>query len=63
MYEHKFIDTKDGSVFPLIPDYENCFLDNPVRFKDCMSKIDYLHQSCHNRVHGIEEKIPSTSLL
>ena len=49
------IDTKDGSQYPIIPDCESCSLNNHNRFKDCMSKIDYVHQSCHNKIHNLEE--------
>lgn len=50
----KTIDTKDGSQYPIVPDCESCSVDNPKRFKDCMSKLDYVHQSCHDKIHGID---------
>jgi len=51
----KTIDTNDNSQYPIIPDCKSCLKNSPNRFNDCMSKIDYLHQSCHDKVHDLKQ--------
>jgi len=50
------IDIEDGTKNSLVPDCESCFKNNRKKFDDCISKIDYVHQSCHSTIHGIEKK-------
>ncbi len=49
------IDLKNGDRNPLVPDCEKCFKNQKNEFDKCMSRIHYVHQSCHNEIHEIKK--------
>jgi len=40
-----------------IPPCKSCKEESPKLFNQCMDKIVYVHQECHNVIHEIEEPV------
>lgn len=39
--------------YSLVPDCDQCFLNAPDKFAQCLSNLVMLDNNCHNKVHGI----------